>query len=69
MNAMRKVWKIFALLALVCLLLGVALTAAGFFAGSSPVTVMNHGYLDEYFVRLETNWNIFLRDLSAIFGG
>lgn len=68
MNAMKRVWKIFALLALVCLLLAVALTAAGFFAGSSPVTVANHGYLDEYFVRLNTNWNIFLDDLSAIFG-
>lgn len=65
---MKRVWKIFALLALVCLLLGVALTAAGFFAGSSPVSVVNHGCLDEYFVRLETNWQVFLRDLAAIFG-
>lgn len=66
---MKRVWKIFALLALMCLLIAVALTAAGFFAGSSPMTVINHGSLDEYFVRLETNWQIFLRDLNAIFGG
>lgn len=65
---MKRVWKIFALLALVCLLLAVGLTAAGFFAGSSPVTVMNHGSLDEYFVRLETNWNVLLRDLGSLFG-
>lgn len=68
MNAMKRLWKLFALFALVCLLLAVALAAAGFFAGSSPVTVMNHGSLDEYFVRLETNWSIFLRDLGALFG-
>lgn len=68
MNVMHRIWKIFAVLALVCLLLGVALTAAGFFAGSSPVTMINHGYLDEYFVRLHTNWNIFLRDIGSLFG-
>ena len=39
---MKKVWKIFGILALVCLVLGVALTAAGFFAGSSPVTIETH---------------------------
>lgn len=65
---MKRVWKIFSLLALVCLLLGVALTAAGFFAGSSPVSVISHGCLDEYFVRLDTNRQIFLRDLAAILG-
>ena len=65
---MKKVWKIFGILALVCLVLGVALTAAGFLAGSSPVTIKTHGSLDEYFVRLNTNWQIFLRDLASLFG-
>ena len=65
---MKKVWKIFGILALVCLVRGVALTAAGFFAGSSPVTIETHGSLDEYFVRLNTNWQIFLRDLASLFG-
>lgn len=65
---MKRVWKIFYLLALVCLLLGVALTAAGFFAGSSPVTVANHGALDEYFVRLQYNWQVFMSDVAGLFG-
>lgn len=65
---MKRLWKIFSVLALVCLLLAVALTAAGFFAGSSPVSVINHGCLDEYFLRLETNRQIFLRDLASLLG-
>lgn len=64
---MRRIWKLFCIAALVCLVLGVALIAAGFFAGSSPVTVQAHGSLDEYLVRLDTNRQIFLRDLAALF--
>lgn len=65
---MHRVWKLFCIFALVFLVIGVALIAAGFFAGSSPVTIQNHGSLDEYLVRLETNRQVFLRDLAALFG-
>ena len=65
---MKKAWKIFGTAALVCLLLGVVLIAAAFFMGSSPVILREHGSLNEYFVRLATNWKIFSADVQALLG-
>ena len=65
---MKKAWKIFGTAALVCLLLGVVLIAAAFFMGSSPVVLREHGSLDEYFVRLATNWKVFNADLHSLLG-
>jgi hypothetical protein len=63
---MRKVWKVVGIVALVCLLLGVALVAAGFFTGGSPVTIQSHGSLNDYSARLQYNWKMLQQDLQNI---
>ncbi len=65
---MKKAWRIFGTAALICLVLGVVLIAAGFFMDSSPLIIREHGSLDEYFVRLATNWKIFTADIQSLFG-
>lgn len=55
---MKKTWKIFGSIALICLILGIALIGAGFFAGGSPVSIEKHGNLAEYTARLQMNWEI-----------
>ena len=55
---MKKAWRIVCALALGCLALGLLLAAVGFFTGGSPVSIMNHGSLDEFFERLRINWGV-----------
>lgn len=63
---MRKVWHIVSAVALICMLLGIAGAAVGFFTGSSPVALQNHGNLVEYVDRLNVNWEILRKDVSAL---
>lgn len=65
---MKKAWKIFCLAALVCLVLGIILIAAGFFMGSSPSVISSHGSLEEYFARLRLNGQTFVSDLRSLLG-
>ena len=61
---MKKAWSVVGAVALLCLVIGIAGIGVGFFTGSSPVTIQNHGSLDEYLVRLSVNWNILLQMLG-----
>ena len=63
---MKKVWKIISIIALVCLLLGIALVAVGFFTGGSPVTIEEHGCMNEYAARLQYNWTLLQQDVQNL---
>lgn len=63
---MRKAWRIVSGLALMCMLLGIVGVAVGFFTGSSPVALQNHGNLVEYTQRLNMNWDILRNDAAAL---
>lgn len=68
---MNKAWRIVSAAALVCLVVGIMGIGVGFFTGSSPVIIQNHGSLTEYIQRLEINWGILREDarsLLAFFG-
>ena len=68
---MRKAWRIVSAMALVFLVVGIMGVGVGFFTGSSPVVIQNHGNLTEYFRRLQINWDILLtyfRGIPAWFG-
>ncbi len=68
---MNKARHVVSAIALFCLIIGIVGIGVGFFMGSSPVALQNHGNLTEYFQRLETNWDILLghiRELAAFFG-
>lgn len=65
---MKKAWKIFGAAALICLIIGIGMIAAGFFMGSSPVLLRQRGSLDEYLLRLAANRDIFLTDLRSLLG-
>lgn len=64
---MNKIWRVVSGVALVCLVIGILGIGVGFFTGSSPVAIQNHGNLTEYFERLQINWDIFLRGVRSIF--
>jgi hypothetical protein len=66
---MNKAWRIISGIALLCLVIGVVCIGVGFFTGSSPVIIQNHGSLTEYTQRLETNWDILQQNLSHILAG
>lgn len=55
---MRKGWHIVSGLALMCFLLGLVGIGVGFFTGSSPTALQNHGHLAQYIERLSMNWDI-----------
>ncbi len=63
---MRKAWRIVSAIALICLIVGIMGVGVGFFTGSSPVVIQNHGSLTEYFSRLQLNWGYFLEDLQSL---
>lgn len=63
---MNKIWRIVSGIALLCLVAGAACIGIGFFTGSSPVILQQHGNLAEYAQRLEMNWAI-LQDYIAQF--
>ena len=68
---MNKLWHIVGAIALLCLILGIVGIGVGFFMGSSPVVLQNHGNLTEYIQRLQLNWDILLghaRELTAFLG-
>ena len=68
---MRKAWRIVSAIALVFLVVGIVGVGVGFFTGSSPVVIQNHGNLTEYFRRLQINWDVLRSDvqyLLAFFG-
>ena len=50
---MRKLWHVVSAVALVCLIVGILGIGVGFFTGSSPTAIQNHGALTEYFQRLQ----------------
>lgn len=61
---MNKLWHFIGTLALVCLVIGIIAVGVGFFTGSSPVAIQNHGELTEYLQRLAVNRDI-LRGMLA----
>ena len=63
---MRKAWHVVSLLAMTCILLGVAGAAVGFFTGSSPSAIASHGHIQQYGERLAMNWDILKQDFAAI---
>ena len=68
---MRKAWRIVSAMALVFLVVGIVGVGVGFFTGSSPVVIRNHGNLTEYMRRLQINWDVLcssVRSLLAYFG-
>lgn len=52
---MNKIWRIVSGIALLCLVAGAVCIGIGFFTGSSPVVIQNHGNLAGYIQRLEMN--------------
>ena len=68
---MHKAWRIVSAMALVFLVVGIMGVGVGFFTGSSPVVIQNHGNLTEYVRRLQMNWDILQtnwRGILAYFG-
>ncbi len=63
---MRKLWHVVSAVALVCLIVGILGIGVGFFTGSSPTAIQNHGALTEYFQRLQYNWGIFQEDVHSV---
>ena len=63
---MRKLWRVMSALALLCLVLGIIGVGIGFFTGSSPVVIREHGALTEYFRRLSLNWGYLREDFLAL---
>lgn len=62
---MHKAWRAVSVIALLCLVVGILGVGVGFFTGSSPVIIRNHGSIDEYLRRLSINWGI-LRQMLGI---
>ena len=61
---MTKAWRIVGSIALLFLVIGILGVGVGFFMGSSPVVLRNHGNLEGYIERLTINWNV-LKQLTA----
>lgn len=66
---MNKAWRIISAIVLLCLVLGIAGIGVGFFMGSSPVILQNHGSLTEYLHRLEINRGILMQSLNDLLAG
>lgn len=66
---MNKAWRIISAIVLLCLVLGIAGIGVGFFMGSSPVILQNHGSLTEYLHRLEINRDILMQSLNDLLAG
>ncbi len=63
---MNKVWRTVSAVALICLIVGIMGIGVGFFTGSSPVILQNHGSLTEYLHRLEINYGILTEDVGSL---
>ncbi len=66
---MHKAWRVVSAIALICLVVGAAGIGVGFFTGSSPVVIQNHGSLTEYMERLSINSDIFRESLRTFLAG
>ena len=66
---MRKAWTTVSVIALVIFVIGVFAVAVGFFMGSSPTVIENHGRITEYLERLTINRDILLRGLENLLAG
>jgi len=53
-------------MALVFLVVGIMGVGVGFFTGSSPVVIQNHGNLTEYIRRLQINRDILLNGFRGM---
>lgn len=65
---MNKIWRVVSAIVLLCLVVGIAGIGIGFFTGSSPVTIQNHGSLTEYIHRLELNRDILQNYIAQFMG-
>lgn len=68
---MNKIWRIVSGIVLLCLVAGIVCIGIGFFTGSSPVVIQQHGNLTEYTRRLEMNWIIlqnYIAQFRTMFG-
>ena len=63
---MSKAWRIVSAIALVFLVVGIVGVGVGFFTGSSPVVIQNHGNLTEYIRRLQINWDVLRNDIQYL---
>ena len=63
---MNKIWRIVSGVALACLILGAVCIGIGFFSGSSPVLLREHGALEEFVRRLQINWALLRQDIGAL---
>ncbi len=62
---MNKAWHTVGAIALTLIVIGIFGVGVGFFMGSSPVALQNHGSIMEYFQRLQINWDILLRNVTG----
>lgn len=63
---MNKIWRIVSGIVLLCLVAGIVCIGIGFFTGSSPVVIQEHGSLTEYIARLEMNRNILQQEIANV---
>ena len=63
---MRKGWRVVSAIALICLVVGIMGVGVGFFTGSSPTVIQNHGSLTEYIERLQINWGYLQEDVGDL---
>lgn len=66
---MNKTWRVVSAIALLCLIIGIVGIGVGFFTGSSPVVIQNHGNLAEYMHRLEINRGVLMQDVNELLSG
>lgn len=63
---MNKAWHTVSAIALICIIIGIFGVGIGFFMGSSPVIIQNHGSIQEYIQRLEINRDILIRTVTGL---
>lgn len=63
---MNKAWRVVSVIALLCLVVGILGVGVGFFTGSSPVVIQNHGEISEYLNRLTINWGVLKQMLGIV---
>lgn len=66
---MSKAWRAVSVIVLLCLIVGVVGIGVGFFTGSSPVIIQNHGAITEYLERLQINRDILMEGVRNFLAG
>ena len=66
---MRKLWHTVTAIALVLIVIGIFGVGVGFFMGSSPVALQNHGSINEYLERLQINRDILIQGVTSFLAG